>query len=48
MGRLIGPKTWDRNCGNFGDFWAVRDSPENWLGCVCEKLCLGVYKIGNW
>ena len=22
-GRLVGPKTWDRNAGNFGLFWAV-------------------------
>ena len=28
MDHLIGPKTWDRNCRNFGDFWAVRDSLE--------------------
>ena len=35
MGHLIDPKTWDRNCRNFGDFWAVRDSPEiGWAVCV--------------
>ena len=36
MGRLIGPKTWDRNCRNFGDFLGCRDSLETgWA--VCER-----------
>ena len=47
MSHLIGPKTWDRNCRNFGDCWAVRDSPELVGLLGGNKLCFGVYKIGN-
>ena len=48
-GRLIGPKTWDQNYGIVLEFLDSREPPETVVGCcVCEKLCLGIYKIGNW
>ena len=38
MGHRIGPKTWDRIGEFFGDFWAVRDSPETVVGCRMEFM----------
>ena len=26
------------NCGIFGDFWAIRDSPETVVGCCMEFM----------
>ena len=35
MGRMIGPKSWDRSVEFLETFWAVRDSPETgWAVCV--------------
>ena len=47
MDHLIGPKTWDRNCRNFGDF-GLSVTVQKLVGLLgLNKLCLGVYKIGN-
>ena len=45
-GRLIGHKTWDRIVRNFfGDFYFIRGSPKNFMGCLCEmfELCIKIY-----
>ena len=48
---LIGPKTWDRIMEIFLDFLDSRDSGCGLLGALYHnlfnKLCFGVYKIGN-
>ena len=51
MGRLIGPKTWDRIIVIFG---AILDSPlqsTDCLGCLgcalCISSCFGVYEAMN-
>ena len=50
-GLLIGPKTWDRIMEIFLDFLDIRDSGCGLLGALYHnlfnKLCFGVYKIGN-
>ena len=50
-GLLIGPKTWDRIMEIFLDFLDSRDSGCGLLGALYHnlfnKLCFGVYKIGN-
>ena len=50
-GLLIGPKIWDRIMEIFLDFLDSRDSGCGLLGALYHnlfnKLCFGVYKIGN-
>ena len=50
-GLLIGPKTWDRIMETFLDFLDSRDNGCGLLGALYNnlfnKLCFGVYKIGN-
>ena len=50
-GLLIGPKTWDQIMEIFLDFLDSRDSECGLLGALyhnlLNKLCFGVYKIGN-
>ena len=51
MGRLIGPKTWDRSVGFLGADLGNLDTVTDCYGSFCNnlfnKLCLSVYKIGN-
>ena len=51
MGRLIGPKTWDRSLRFLGADLGNLDTVTDCYGSFCDnlfnKLCLGVYKIGN-
>ena len=42
MGRMIGPKTWDRNCGIVLEFLDSREPPKNVVGC-----CVGIYAINS-
>ena len=42
MGRMIGPKTWDRNCGIVLEFLDSREPPETVVGC-----CVGIYAINS-
>ena len=47
-GRLIGPKTWDRNVEIFGArFGQSTDCLGNLCDNLCNKLCFGVYKVEN-
>ena len=51
MGRLIGPKTWDRSVrflrADLGNLDTVTDCYGSFCDNLFNKLCLGVYKIGN-
>ena len=40
MGRVIGPKTWDRNCGIVLEILDNREPLETVVGC-----CVGIYAI---
>ena len=42
MGRMIGPKFWDRNCGIVLEFLDSREPPEPVVGC-----CVGIYVINS-
>ena len=47
-GRLIGPKTWDRNVKIFGArFGQSTDCLGDLCDNLCIKLCFGVYEVGN-
>ena len=47
-GRLIGPKTWDRNVKIFGaHFVQSTDCLGSLWYNLCIKLCFGVYEAGN-
>ena len=51
MGRLIGPKTWDRSVRFLGADLGNLDTVTDCYGSFCDnlfnKLCFGVYKTGN-
>ena len=51
MGRLIGPKTWDRSIRIFGSRLDNLGTVTDCYGFLCDnllnKLCFGVYKTGN-
>ena len=51
MGRMIGPKTWDRIVEFFGDFMGCPSQSRILVGVVCVNLCikwlLGMYWAGN-
>ena len=47
-GRLIGPKTWDRNVEIFGArFGQSTDCLGDLCDNLCNKLSFGVYEVGN-
>ena len=47
-GRLISPKTWDRNVKIFGARFGQSTDCLGSLWCnLCNKLCFGVYEAGN-
>ena len=47
-GRLIGPKTWDRNVEIFGAHFGQSTDCLGNLWCnLCNKLCFYVYEAGN-
>ena len=47
-GRLICPKTWDRNVKIFGTrFGESTDCLGDLCDTLCNKLCFCVYEVGN-
>ena len=45
MGRLIGPKTWDRTCGIFLRFFVRAVTVQNARGCLCGNLAFKMHAL---